>query len=186
MRYYKNNFSTSLLEELAVNKKDTKLTLDEKSTELLLQSIPNSRGQHYMRLTLQSADAAEYELIDVYNRYGEDLIICRFGMEDTTPAAWPAGTRILCAPTEQSFQNSQITHANVRLEIANRNTLIIDARNGKTQILLPIDDVDGETKEWYPIVFTHMHDGDEMLLELKGIDSADQLPAFINATLLKG
>ncbi|PIT54739.1 hypothetical protein [Snodgrassella alvi] len=186
MRCYKNNFSTTLVEELALNKKDARLILDEESTELLLQTIPRSRRQHYMRLTLQSADAAEYELIDVYNRYGEDLIICRDGMEDTTPAEWPAGTRILCAPTAQSFQPSQITYVNDRLEIANRNTLVIDARNGKTQILLPIDDVDGETKEWYPIVFTHMQDGDEMLLEVRGVDSADQLPAFINATLLKG
>ncbi|PIT55022.1 hypothetical protein [Snodgrassella alvi] len=184
MRYYKNNFSTSLLEELAVNKKDTKLTLDEKSTELLLQSIPKSRGQHYMRLTLQSADAAEYELIDVYNRYGEDLIICRFGMEDSIPTSWPAGTRILCAPTAQSFHNSQITYINDRWGIDDGNVLAIDARNGRTQILPAAEDGD-ETAD-YPVVFMHMHDGDEMLLELKGIDSADQLPAFINATLLKG
>ncbi|WP_239323666.1 hypothetical protein [Snodgrassella gandavensis] len=184
MRCYKNNFSTTLVEELALNKKDAELILDEESTELLLQAIPMSRGRHYMRLTLQSADAAEYELIDVYNQYNNSLIICRAGMEETTPAAWPAGTRILCAPTAQSFQPKQITHVNVRWQIDDRNTLIIDARNGSTQILLPAED--GDETAGYPVVFTHMRDGDEMLLELKGIDSADQLPDFANATLLKG
>ncbi|PIT12160.1 hypothetical protein BGI32_10485 [Snodgrassella alvi] len=184
MRCYKNNFSTTLVEELALNKKDVELILDEESTELLLQAIPESRGQHYMRLTLQSADAAEYELIDVYNQYNQSLRICRTGMEETALAAWPAGTRILCAPTAQSFQPSQITYVNDRWEIDDGNILTIDAHNGSTQILPAAED--GDETAGYPVVFAHMHDGDEMLLELKGIDSVDQLPVFANATLLKG
>ena len=35
-----------------------------------------------------------------------------------------------------------------------------------------------------PVVIINMKDGDEMLLEFKGIDTIDELPAFLNASRL--
>lgn len=183
MRCYANNFSTTLTYELTADKIESPLGLDTQSTERLLELIPESTGRIFMRLTLQNADASQYELIDVYSRYGESLSICRAGMENTKPAAWPEGTRVLCAPTGQSFTGSESTYCNDRQSIKDHDNLVIDIRNGKTQIL-PV--ADGDDTAGLPIVFYNMRDGDELLLEVQEAENVNQLPAFLNAMLIKG
>ena len=185
MKHYINNFNASLLEALAEDKQLTRLVLDESATKKITAVLPRcynqSSPEHYMRLTLQSMDGASYELIDICND-GEKLSIWRAGMEGTVCSAWPAGTQVLCAATAASFSNDGGTVV-IEYEDAisdQLNALKIDALNGRNQVLLPVTD----ESEDLPVVIVNMKDGDEMLLEFKGIDTIDELPAFLNASRL--
>ena len=190
MKHYINNFNASLLEVLSEDKQLTRLVLDESATKKITAILPRcynqSSPEHYMRLTLQSMDGTSYELIDICNNGGE-LSIWRAGMEGTACSAWPAGTQVLCAATAASFRNDGGT-AVIKYEDAindQLNALKIDALNGLNQVLLPVTDESDESKN-LPIVIVNMKDGDEMLLEFKGIDTIDELPAFLNASRLAG
>lgn len=185
MKHYINNFNASLQEALGEDKQFTQLVLDESATRKITAVLPRcynqSSPEHYMRLTLQSMDGASYELIDICNSDGE-LFIWRAGMEGTACSAWPAGTQVLCAATAASFRNDGGTVV-IEREAAisdQLNALKIDASNGRNQVLLPPWD----ESENMPVVIINMKDGDEMLLELKGIDTIDELPAFLNASRL--
>ncbi|OOX79310.1 hypothetical protein [Snodgrassella alvi] len=191
MKHYINNFNASLLEVLGEDKQLTRLVLDESATKKITAILPRcynqSSPEHYMRLTLQSMDGTSYELIDICNNGGE-LSIWRAGMEGTACSAWPAGTQVLCAATAASFSNDGGT-AVIKYEDAindQLNALKIDALNGLNQVLLPVTDESDESDESknLPIVIVNMKDGDEMLLEFKGIDTIDELPAFLNASRL--
>ena len=185
MKHYINNFNVSLQKALDEDKQFTQLVLDENATQKITAILPrcyNSYSpEHYMRLTLQSMDGTTYELIDIYNE-DKKLYIWRAGMEGTKCAAWPAGTQVLCAATAASFRNDGGT-AVIEYEDAisdQLNALKIDALNGLNQVLLPPWD----ESENMPVVIINMKDGDEMLLEFKGIDTIDELPAFLNASRL--
>jgi len=190
MKHYINNFNASLQEALGEDKQFTQLVLDESATRKITAVLPRcynqSSPEHYMRLTLQSMDGASYELIDICSSDGE-LFIWRAGMEGTACSAWPAGTQVLCAATAASFRNDGGT-AVIKYEdaISNQlNALKIDALNGLNQVLLSVTDESGES-EGLPVVIVNMKDGDEMLLEFKGIDTIGELPAFLNASRLAG
>lgn len=189
MKHYINNFNASLLEVLGEDKQLTRLVLDESATKKITAILPRcynqSSPEHYMRLTLQSMDGTSYELIDICNNGGE-LSIWRAGMEGTACSAWPAGTQVLCAATAASFRNDGGT-AVIKYEDAindQLNALKIDALNGLNQVLLPVTDESDKSKN-LPIVIVNMKDGDEMLLEFKGIDTIDELPAFLNASRME-
>ena len=189
MKHYINNFNASLLEVLSEDKQLTRLVLDESATKKITAILPRcynqSSPEHYMRLTLQSMDGTSYELIDICNNGGE-LSIWRAGMEGTACSAWPAGTQVLCAATAASFRNDGGT-AVIKYEDAindQLNALKIDALNGLNQVLLPVTDESDKSKN-LPIVIVNMKDGDEMLLEFKGIDTIDELPAFLNASRME-
>lgn len=186
MKHYINNFNASLLEALDEDKQLTRLVLDESATRKITAVLPRcynqSSPEHYMRLTLQSMDGASYELIDICNDGGE-LSVWRAGMEGTACSAWPAGTQVLCAATAASFSNDGGTVV-IEYEDAisdQLNALKIDALNGLNQVLLPPWD----ESENMPVVIINMKDGDEMLLEFKGIDTIGELPAFLNASRLE-
>ena len=189
MKHYINNFNASLLEVLGEDKQLTRLVLDESATKKITAILPRcynqSSPEHYMRLTLQSMDGTSYELIDICNNGGE-LSIWRAGMEGTACSAWPAGTQVLCAATAASFRNDGGT-AVIKYEDAindQLNALKIDALNGLNQVLLPVTDESDESED-LPVVIVNMKDGDEMLLEFKGINTIDELPAFLNASRLE-
>ncbi|MCT6882331.1 MAG: hypothetical protein M3Z51_08180 [Snodgrassella alvi] len=185
MKHYINNFNASLLEALDENKQLTRLVLDESATKKITTVLPRcynqSSPEHYMRLTLQSMDGASYELIDICNSGGK-LSIWRAGMEGTACSAWPAGTQVLCAATAASFGNDGGTIVIEREAAINDqlNALEIDASNGRNQVLLAGED----ESEDLPIVIINMKDGDEMLLEFKGINTIDELPVVLNASRL--
>ena len=185
MKHYINNFNASLLEVLGEDKQLTRLVLDESATKKITAILPRcynqSSPEHYMRLTLQSMDGASYELIDICNSGGK-LSIWRAGMEGTACSAWPAGTQVLCAATAASFGNDGGTIVIEREAAINDqlNALEIDASNGRNQVLLAGKD----ESEDLPIVIINMKDGDEMLLEFKGINTIDELPVVLNASRL--
>lgn len=189
MKHYINNFNASLLEALGEDKQFTRLVLDESATRKITAVLPRCYSQsgpeHYMRLTLQSMDGASYELIDICNNGGE-LSIWRAGMEGTACSAWPAGTQVLCAATAASFSNDGGTVVIERGDAISDqlNALKIDALNGLNQVLLPPWN-EWDESENMPVVIINMKDGDEMLLEFKGIDTIDELPAFLNASRLE-
>lgn len=187
MKHYINNFNATLQEALDADKQFTRLALDENATRKITDVLPycynQSSPEHYMRLTLQNTDGTAYEVIDICNDGGE-LSVWRAGMEGTACAAWPAGTQVLCAATAASFRNDGGT-AVIEYEDAvsyRLNALKIDALNGLNQVLLPPRDESINM----PVVIVNMKDGDEMLLEFKGIDTVDELPAFLNASRLAG
>ena len=185
MKHYINNFNVTLQDALDADKEFTQLILDESATQKITDVLPycfnQSSPEHYMRLTLQNMDGTTYEVIDICNDGGK-LSIWRAGMEGTACVAWPAGTQVLCAATAASFRNDGGT-AVIEYEDAinyQLNALKIDALNGLNQVLLPPWD----ESENMPVVIFNMKDGDEMLLEFKGIDTIDELPAFLNASRL--
>ena len=187
MKHYINNFNVTLQEALDADKQFTRLALDENATRKITDVLPycynQSSPEHYMRLTLQNTDGTAYEVIDICNDGGM-LSIWRAGMEGTACTAWPAGTQVLCAATAASFRNDGGT-AVIEYEDAisyRLNALEIDALNGLNQVLLPPRDESINM----PVVIVNMKDGDEMLLEFKGIDTVDELPAFLNASRLAG
>lgn len=185
MRWYINNFNVSLQQELEVDKQWAVLFLDAVSTQKITSILPDSGSElnspHFMRLTLQPIDSSGYELIDICNR-GGTLIILRAGVENTQPAAWPMGTRVLCAATAHGFKTTGNTYI-INRELAmypDWQSLTIDATNGTNQILPPAT---GEADN-LPIVISNMQDGDEMILELCGTNDIANIPVFLNASKL--
>lgn len=185
MRWYINNFNVALQQELEANKQGAMLFLDDVSTQKITTILPNSSSEsnppHFMRLTLQPIDSSGYELIDICNMGGM-LMILRAGVENTQPAAWPMGTRVLCAATAHGFKTTGNTYI-INRELAmypDWQSLTIDATNGTNQILPPAT---GEADS-LPIVISNMHDGDEIILELGGTNDIADIPVFLNASKL--
>ena len=179
MRCYINNFSATLTEDLGENKNNAYLILEDKSMQLLTDALTISDGGFFIRLTLQNEDATVFELIDVYKNYWGDFVILGGGREGTQPAAWPTGTRVLCAATADSFRNTTMTKTVSGYEHeSGRETIIeIDYREGNSQkIKLYFHD----KPMIYSVVISNMQDGENMLLELP----TDELPIFLNANVL--
>ncbi|PIT51418.1 hypothetical protein BHC48_03770 [Snodgrassella communis] len=188
-RCYLNNFSTSLLSPLPENKTNFFCMLSEDATQKINAVLPASNSpenpQYFMRLTLQNADATEYELIDVF-RFFNQLIILQCGAENTVITSWPEGTRVLCASTAGSFSQQRNNNTVIITEMEaisyQIQKIIIDASRGNSQILLLENNSNQQNK--LPILITNMQDGDELLLEIKGVDSINALPVLMNACKL--
>ena len=175
MRCYINNFSATLAEDLGENKNKAYLILEDQAMQLLTDALTISDGGFFIRLTLQNEDATVFELIDVYKGYRGDLFILGGGREGTQPAAWPAGTRVLCAATAGSFRDTAPTRTIERYPENSAIIIEIDYREGKSQ-QINLMHFSNKPKN-YSVYFSNMQDGENMLLELP----AGELPVFLNA-----
>lgn len=183
MRFYINNFKSKLLEELPRAKVGSALPLDPEALNLIRATL-QTHAANYIRLTLSLAGDKDFELIDVVNRNGI-ITILRGAVEGSLSKSWAAGSKIICAPTSGSFRSGHNFTYYIKVQAAIDRSLMalrISKNDGRSQILNIQDLRDiGRAGDKTSIAVCDMADGDELLLEVRGVTDSNQLN-FVNAS----